>query len=250
MQNIRALALILLTVTAISDTTHAMSASEPKPAKQSICDTDPFFNKKFLVNYDAVKKELLANHGFVQVQFLSEDGIKLEGLLRTKANAKCTVISCSGFFPGRMEGMATLHRLLPDDCNILFFNARGHGNSEGFFKATILKYGNVEYKDVIGAIDYAHKQSPAPIFIHGICIGAFHATHALANLQQRNLLEQYNVKGFIFDSGFGSLAKISNALKYDLDHKIIPKMFKAYVYTKDTKEQIRERYLFMATRLF
>lgn len=216
----------------------AQAQTQSLPPSRPAC----YFDTKFLANYDKVKQSLQED-GFQDIWFKSEDGVKINGLLLTRPNATYTVISCSGFFPGRMEGMATLYPLLPEDCNILFFNARGHGNSEGYFKAKILMYGNNEYKDVIGAINYAHDTlNGKPILIHGVCIGSYHASHALLDLQKNNLFNKYLVKGFIFDSGFGSATKISNALKYDLDRKILPGYFVGSLPDGTPEEEVRKRY--------
>lgn len=172
------------------------------------CAKRSYFDTAFLARPDAVKSQLIEQEGFVEGYFSAADGVALNYLWLKRPEARCTVICCSGFWPGRKEGIATLYELLSDDCNILLFDARGHGASEGTLWRTLLQYGVCEYNDVIGAVQWAHEQLQQPIILFGVCAGAFHATHAVAHMHKQNMLEQYNVKGVIFDSGWNSLMSI------------------------------------------
>jgi len=86
--------------------------------------TSQYFNTQFLMKYDKVKETLIADD-FREVTFTSPDGISIKGLYRKKANARMNVVLSAGFYPGRKEGMASFIKLLPDDTNILFLDARG-----------------------------------------------------------------------------------------------------------------------------
>jgi len=167
-----------------------------------------YFDTKFLAQSDAVRQQLVEKEGFVEGFFSSSDGVRLNYLWLSRPDARCTVICSSGFWPGRKEGMATLYELLPADCNILLFDARGHGVSEGSLWRNLLQYGAHEYKDIEGAVQWAHEQSSKPIVLFGVCAGAFHATHAVYHMQKQQLVEQYDVRGLIFDSGWSSLTNI------------------------------------------
>lgn len=170
----------------------------------------PFFDTKFLSKYDAVAQYLMEQEGCVEGFFRTEDNVLINYLWLKRPHARYTMIYCSGFFPGRKEGLATFHALMPEDCNLLFFDARGHGKSGGRFLSRIWGYGAQEYKDVIGAIHFAAKQQRCPIFLYGVCAGAFHATHALLQLQKRGMLHHaLQIKGLIFDSGWSSIADVS-----------------------------------------
>lgn len=166
-----------------------------------------YFDTKFLAQPDLVKQQLI-KEGFTEGFFSASDGIRLNYLWLSRSHARCTVICSSGFWPGTKEGMATLYELLPDDCNILFFDARGHGVSEGTLWRSLFHYGACEYKDIVGAAQWAHKQSKKPIILFGVCAGAFHATHAAYHMQKQQLIEQYAIQGLIFDSGWSSLSNI------------------------------------------
>lgn len=161
--------------------------------------SSPYFNTSFLRNYEQTYQKLCAD-GFEPVSFTTQDGLTLHGLYLARPQARSTVICCAGWLPGRKEGIATFFPILPQDCNILFFDARGHGKSDGWLWADVLWYGQQEYKDIIAAIDFVHDQNPCPIVLLGLCAGAFHATHAVLRLP-----DQSCIAGIIFDSGWVSV---------------------------------------------
>jgi len=170
----------------------------------------PYFDTKFLVQYDLVSQHLIHDEGFQEGFFLTEDTVSINYLWLKRPNARYTVVYCCGFWPGRKEGLATFYAMMPDDCNLLFFDARGHGKSGGRFFSRIWGYGAQEYKDVIGALHFAVKQQRCPIILYGVCAGAFHAVHAISHLQERGMLHHaMQVKGLIFDSGWSSIADVS-----------------------------------------
>ena len=176
----------------------------------SSCCTDhleKFYSTSFLKDHLAVRASL-KEAGFQDVTFKTPDKLTLSGLFLARPHATCNVIVCAGWLPGRKEGMATFYDLLPQDCNIFFFDARGHGESEGSLIWKLWRYGIDEYKDILGAIAYMTKHNTLPIIIAGICSGAFNATHAMIYLEEKNLLPRSRVKGLIFDSGWGSILKI------------------------------------------
>ena len=109
---------------------------------------------------------------------------------------------------------------------------------DGFF-TNIFNYGIDEYKDIIGAIQFLQKEtSNKPLFIHGICAGAFHATHALSRIDTT----QYQIKGFIFDSGLESLFNACHVPEKHFREKIIPNLVQK-IYSSDSKKEVKERYL-------
>lgn len=167
-----------------------------------------YFDTKFLAQSELVKQQLIEVDGFTEGFFPASDGLRLNFVWLSRPQARCTLICSSGFWPGAKEGMATLYELLAKDCNILLFDARGHGTSDGSLWRNVLQYGEREYNDIIGAVQWAHEQSKKPIVLFGVCAGAFHATHALLNMQKQQLLEQYDIRGLVFDSGWDSLTSI------------------------------------------
>jgi pimeloyl-ACP methyl ester carboxylesterase len=167
-----------------------------------------FYEKSFLLHYKEVR-ETLKEHGFKELYFKTPDGLRLNGLYLERPNARCTIIICAGWLPGKMEGLATFFALLPDYCNILFFDARGHGKSEGPLFREIWRYGVNEHKDILGAISCSRQLSKLPIIICGICSGAFNAAHAVISLETSHIAQKVGIKGLVFDSGWGSVTKMS-----------------------------------------
>src|SRR5690606_23167770 len=85
---------------------------------------DDYYKTSFLKQYGRVRTEL-KSQGFREIYFKTPDGLRLNGLFLSRPNATCNVIVCAGWLPGKKEKMATFFALLPDYCNILFFDARG-----------------------------------------------------------------------------------------------------------------------------
>lgn len=168
-----------------------------------------YFDTAFLSRYDDVCQVMQKRDGFVEGFFTTQDNVSINYLWLKRDGARYTVVLCSGFLPGRKEGLATFYALLPCDCNLLFFDARGHGKSGGQFLGSLWSYGLHEYKDVIGAICWAHEQQACPIIIYGVCSGAFHAARAVLDMEKRGFLQQYLVKALVFDSGWSSLERVA-----------------------------------------
>lgn len=189
---------------------------------------DKYFDTSFLAQYDKVHSALI-KEGFEEIFFKTPDNFTINALFLERPHARSTVILCAGWFPGRKEGMATFYALLPDDANILLFDARGHAKSEGTHFWTIWRYGLNEYKDVIGAINFVHNRTHKPIIIYGLCSGAFHAAHALIALTKKNLIQQLNIKGCIFDSGWPSVTIASKtAIFRDIEIKLLKSIARLY----------------------
>lgn len=202
-----------------------------------------YFNSHFLHNYPLVCQTLLTYEKFQEVYFPASDGIMLHGLYKEQPDAQATIIFCSGFYPGRKEGIATFIKMVPSHLNILFFDARGHGKSEGPFWSSLTNYGMHEYKDVIGALKWVHEKNNKPIIIHGLCAGAFHAAKALIHINKEDDNRNIKVKGLIFDSGVPSLVDATQIPLTHIRDKILPHWWQSW-YCHDTKEAIKNRYLF------
>jgi len=207
---------------------------------QNDTDVSKFYSMSFLKNHRAVRRSL-RNIGFQPITFKTCDHFSLAGLFLSRPNATFNVIICAGWFPGKKEGMATFCALLPENCNILFFDARGHGQSNGSLLWGLWRYGVDEYKDILGAITWINKNNHLPIVIGGICSGAFNAAHAIIHLEKNNLLQHYNVKGLIFDSGWGSVVKIITTAPVAGIKKRLAAALR-YIYT--TKKDLENSYLY------
>lgn len=170
-----------------------------------------YFNTKFLAKHHLVNAKL-KREGFKEGYFHTEDNFTINYLFLERPRATSTVIVCCGWLPGKKEGMASLFKIAPENCNLLFFDARGHGGSNGSLIKSALTYGKNEYKDLIAALKFAHAQVDLPIIIFGICAGAFHAVHAVAELEQQNMINTLRIAGLVFDSGWGSLSTTSRSV--------------------------------------
>ena len=168
-----------------------------------------YFNTVFLSNYDKVKRHLVKHDGFINGFLTTHDALKINYLWLKRSYARYTVIFSGGFWPGRKEGLATFYKIFPEDCNLLFFDARGHGGSEGSLLQSMWRYGTYEPQDVMAAIAWVHAQTELPIIVFGLCAGAFHSTHALLKMHRQHILAQHQVKALIFDSGWRSPTEVS-----------------------------------------
>lgn len=182
------------------------------------------WDTKFLAQADKVREYLIAELGFKEVELQTRDGLRLEGLYRSAPDAPYTAILSSGFFPGKMTGLAPFADMFDSSCNMLFIQARGKGKSEGLLQlCQFWRYGVDDYLDVVAGIEFAAEQDQsAPIFLYGICAGAFHSAHAIARLNMLGLGHlQQRIAGFVFDSGWLSVPEVSvTALPEGIDKEL------------------------------
>lgn len=193
-------------------------------------EQSPYLNTALLGNSEKTTQKLIAD-GFQEVRFTSEeDKISISGLLREAKTKppKAQIVYCAGFYPGRMQGIATFFPMFKDleesdDVTQLFFDARGHGKSEGPFFSNLGRYGMNEYKDIIGALRLLKEKNPdTPIILHGICAGSFHAARALIKLQENTTLKEYNIIGLVSDSGFASVMSMLDIPGKHIKRKVVP----------------------------
>lgn len=209
-------------------------------------ESSAYFNTEKIANSAAMQTQLKQD-GFIPVSFTSTDGFALNGLLLERPAAKVTVICCGGFFPGRKEGMASFFKLLPDYCNILLFDARGHGESQGYFISNVHNYGLNEYKDILGASEFIHARTQKPVILLGICIGTLHATHAILHLQKDTRTNKPTIIGFVCDSGVGSISEVSHLPINRFHEKTLPN-FIGNFYVCETKEEIKNTWAYALTK--
>jgi len=153
---------------------------------------DPFFDTRILGDPKKMAA-ILKEHGFQEGNLTTSDKLSINYLYLERPDATHNVVCAAGWSPGRKEGMSTFYRLLSDKCNIMLFDARGHGTSEGSklpfnWRTLSFEYGLNEYHDMIGVLQFLRDTTHKPTFIHGICAGAFNGAHALASPDSHTLL--------------------------------------------------------------
>ena len=105
------------------------------------------------------------------VRFLASDGVGLEGWKIPGAPQRPWVIGCHGVGSNRadlLETAAALHRA---GFNVLLFDFRGHGGSDG----RVTSFGYLEQRDLEGALAFLGGQPDVPVRpygVYGISMGA------------------------------------------------------------------------------
>lgn len=170
----------------------------------------------------------LRNNGFEHHRIATEDHYILDTLFLQRNDAEFTIIICNGLCCVK-ESMATFYHIFPDNYNICFFDARGHGKSSGSLLKAPWRYGIDDYKDILAIINFVQSKTNTPIILYGSCAGGFNATHALLELHRNNMLISYNIKGFIYDSGWGSRIETFNTAGKAKIDKIAKKIALKYI---------------------
>ncbi len=147
---------------------------------------------------------------FEDVRFRTADGIELTAWLIPHPQPRGNLIFCHGH--GRNRGhvaglLQTFHDL---GLNVLAFDFRGHGDSEGHTST----FGRREVQDLLAAEAYMSKRSPnQPVLLVGISLGAAVSLQTLAQLP--------NVRGVWSE---GAFAHFSNAVNHKFS--LVPSLFR------------------------
>ncbi|CAM6054163.1 unnamed protein product, partial [Sphagnum tenellum] len=134
-----------------------------------------FYGKTLSMIGSEIRQELLKRSTIKPVSFVTSDKLTLQGLMVTRTRPKATLLLCHGY-KGAKEIMYGCISLFPE-WNILLFDFRAHGQSEG--KVTSIGYH--EYKDVIAAAQFLKAQpgnAKLPLMILGISMGGAAALKA------------------------------------------------------------------------
>jgi pimeloyl-ACP methyl ester carboxylesterase len=116
---------------------------------------------------------------FEDVRFHTSDGLELAAWVIPHPEARGTVIFCHGHGTnrGKVAGVLTLMHDLR--LNVLAFDFRGHGDSEGHTST----FGYLEVEDLIAADGLARERFPGqPILLAGVSMGAAVTLQALPRL--------------------------------------------------------------------
>ncbi len=154
-----------------------------------------------------IRTEILERKDTKQVFFRTKDNLKLSGYLIKRQNPIANLMVCHGYQSCK-EFSNDVIELFPN-YNILLFDFRAHGQSEGKYRTL----GCHEYKDVIAAANFfkgntKDYKNNLPLIILGTSMGGSTAIKALE--YEPNLCN-----AIVLDSSFASLKSvINNAFKY------------------------------------
>jgi hypothetical protein len=134
-----------------------------------------FLNTRFnpSVAQKRVKETAIKEYGAREVNFLNNEQQKILGLFFERKNAPVNIVYVTGFsYPNAptKEWAAPISQVFPD-FNILLFDWRGRGESEGENGLFKKDFGANAYPDIQAAIDFVKKQNNKPIVLHGFCLG-------------------------------------------------------------------------------
>lgn len=107
-----------------------------------------FYEKRIKEKMESVRSRLKKMYNASEVRFTTDDGLVIAGMLVVRENAQRNVIICHGYM-GSKERMASFIDMFPRD-NVLLFDFRAHGESEGNF----ISIGYREQADVCAAVQF------------------------------------------------------------------------------------------------
>ena len=228
---------IILAITILLTATYKINSSsiavEPlvTTAEALQWERSPFFNTE-VVDSPHIVIPLLQEAGFEHVRFPaperagSDRTLMLEGMyLNRGPDATSSIVIAAGFCWGRMTGMATFYKIFWPNVNMLFFNARGHGASEGLFGRNLLHYTEDEYNDIAGAVEYLYTLNGKPIILFGICSGAVHALRCVTE-KGEDWCRTRDIRGVIADSAWSSVEEASRTAITGQIKKLLTGAFK------------------------
>jgi dipeptidyl aminopeptidase/acylaminoacyl peptidase len=168
------------------------------------CDRTLMGGEKLSAYAKRRRAEILKNKNIKQVKIETKDGLTLAGFLLKRKNAIGNMLVCHGYQSCK-EKVADLFDMF-DNYNMLAFDFRTHGQSDGRFRTL----GCHEYKDVIAAVNFLKEKTkqrsdnfsrPLPFVIFGFSMGGSSALYALD--REPNLCD-----AFIVDSSFADLKNV------------------------------------------
>jgi fermentation-respiration switch protein FrsA (DUF1100 family) len=141
---------------------------------------------------------------FEEVSFHADDGTNLRGWYVPAENPRGVVVYCHGHGSNRGQALGLLRTLLELNLDVLAFDFRGHGASDGH-TAT---FGHREVADVLAAHRYAATRLPGrPVFLVGVSYGAAVSLQALPRLP--------GVRAAWLEAPFARFSSVA-------DHKLAP----------------------------
>lgn len=136
-----------------------------------------------------------AEHGLdhAEVWFTTDDGVRLHGWWIDSPAPRGTILMCHGFGGSKDPDLAYA-RFLQPHFNVLMFDFRHHGRSEGDFASL----GYYECRDVAAALDWLHSERGVDrVGVLGFSMGAAVAILAAAQFPR--------IAAVVADSGYAHL---------------------------------------------
>ena len=131
------------------------------------------------------------------ISFQSADGNKLSGWYIPAQDSTKAIIFVHGHGADRYEGMRWFKSIHKAGFNILAFDLRNSGLSEGLFSSM----GFYEKNDVIGVVDYLYQRKNIhSLGIFGVSMGA--ATSIMA------MVEDLRIEAGVFEAGWSNLGDL------------------------------------------
>lgn len=152
--------------------------------------------------------------GVEEITFPSADGLKLRGWFLPAAPGAATVVVCHGYRSSRAHLLDLGLALRSRGCNVMLFDFRAHGSSEGRFTSIGIR----EAGDLAGAIAYLMGRAdvdPTRLGALGYSMGAAALILAAA--------ERPEIRAVVADSSFAALGDIADpALRAYLPRPLRP----------------------------
>jgi dipeptidyl aminopeptidase/acylaminoacyl peptidase len=133
---------------------------------------------------------------FIDIEFNTIDGLKLKGWLLLKNEFRPTIIICHGFGTNRSDVLVLANFLFKAGYNILLFDFRAHGESQGWYTS----FGYLEKKDLEAAVRYLENNQKIKnknFGVMGVSMGAAVAIMTAA--------ENQKIKSVVADSSYADL---------------------------------------------
>jgi uncharacterized protein len=137
-------------------------------------------------------------HAYEDVSFRDHAGLTLRGWWIPGTRHE-TIVMIHGWTSSRQEPMGKAGYLLDAEYNVLVFDLRGHGQSDGDYTTL----GLAEPDDVSTAVAFARSRDPGPIALLGYSMGGALAVETGAR--------DPDVAAVIEDSGYGSVDHVFRA---------------------------------------
>lgn len=127
------------------------------------------------------------------VSFQTEDGLTLRGWWLPRDGAKRTIVTLAGYNSAMHHTLGIGSALWRRGANVLLFDSRGRGDSEG----SLVSLGHHEKLDALAAVEHATRRNPnLPLGLMGYSMGGAVAIMAAAKDER--------IKAVVADSPFAS----------------------------------------------